>query len=968
MLRRPLGRSSRSGLLASALSSLLFAAPAIAEDEAVMEEIVVTGSFIRGTPQDAALPVDVMNRDDMESFGSPTITEMVRNLGIANGNIGETNQFNASGGQGNEGAATINLRGLGSARSLVLINGRRHVSVSTIGVDISAVPTIALGRVEMLKDGAAALYGSDAIAGVVNFITRDDFDGFEFRGSGQFLDDSDGEYQAGAIWGWTSERARFTLSGEYDRRNKLRIPDRDWAIRSQPENPQGGYSTIGSPGRIFPLTPAGFRPSADPECATFGNVPGSTTPNPADDSVCYFQFTQFDNLIEEQNTYKAFAEFNYDISDTVEFHVEGLYSHMDMPDWNTSPSYPPQSLFGPDRSIGLDHPGVVDFQSKYPGVIPDDTVALFTISRMTGAAGFLGEPENGTRETDTFRFSTGLNGTLFEDQIGFDIAASWSKRERRNTGPDMFVERMAFALDGLGGPGCDPSTGTPGVGDCMYYTPFSNGFATSAINGATNPNANPELVAMNEALFPWMVTDLGTDTDFELFVFDATFNGETGIELGGGNIGWAAGIQSRTERFDLRPDAINDLTQNPCPFRDPASIALGNTTSLDCVSETGLFAFLSGTAPASTKRTVYGAFLELAIPITERLDAQFAVRFEDYGGNVGNTVDPKLALRFQATNSLAFRGSVSSTFRGPPQPFLEGRGTSLQFVGSGVNAFKAVDVNGNPDLDPETAITTNFGVILDLDNFYGSLDYWRFDFEDPFQVEDFNSVFTAYQNPENDCLPGGGGINSAVCQSLISQIVFQPGTTGGPGNVERFNMNWINGTDITTSGIDWLAQYEFNFGDGLLTVGTQGTYTIEYETDDFLNKDGVFLVSGGDFAGNLNDNNNALTPLVDLQGNVFVKYSQGRHNLNVIARYWGEYDDPTATAGTNLEQIDDHLTIDATYRVNLLEDNLVLDFSAINLFDEDPPRAHTDLNYDPYTHNAFGRMLKVGLRYSFGQN
>ena len=213
--------------------------------------------------------------------------------------------------------------------------------------------------------------------------------------------------------------------------------------------------------------------------------------------------------------------------------------------------------------------------------------------------------------------------------------------------------------------------------------------------GAVNPNANPDLVAMNEALFPWMVTDLGTESEFELLVFDATFNGETGIQLGGGNVGWAAGIQTRNEKYDLRPDAINNLSVNPCPFRDPSSITAGYTDSLDCGAPIGLFAFLSGTAPASTERTVYGGFFELALPFSDRLDAQFAMRFEDYGGNVGSTIDPKLALRFQATDALAIRASVSSTFRGPPQPFLEGRGTSLQFVGGATNAFKAIDTLGN---------------------------------------------------------------------------------------------------------------------------------------------------------------------------------------------------------------------------------------------------------------------------------
>jgi iron complex outermembrane receptor protein len=222
-------------MLALSVPVAFASAPAIAAQDPI-EEIVVTGSFIRGTPQDAALPVDVVNRQDLLDQGSPTITEMIRNLHISNGNIGETNQFNASGGQSNEGAATVNLRGLGSERTLVLINGRRHVASSSIGVDISAIPSIAIGRLETLKDGAAALYGSDAIAGVANFITRNDFEGLELRASGQTYEETDGEYQIGAIGGWSNDRLSGMVALEYERRSEVRLRDIDWATRPYESN------------------------------------------------------------------------------------------------------------------------------------------------------------------------------------------------------------------------------------------------------------------------------------------------------------------------------------------------------------------------------------------------------------------------------------------------------------------------------------------------------------------------------------------------------------------------------------------------------------------------------------------------------------------------------------------------------------------------------------------------------------
>ena len=130
-----------------------------------------------------------------------SVNEILRNLPATQGLIAETNQFDTRGGQGNEGATTINLRGLGSARTLVLYNGHRQVGTGTGGVDVNFLPATAVSSIEVLKDGAAALYGSDAIGGVVNFRTRNDFKGFEARGTQQFIDGSDGDSDLGFIFG-----------------------------------------------------------------------------------------------------------------------------------------------------------------------------------------------------------------------------------------------------------------------------------------------------------------------------------------------------------------------------------------------------------------------------------------------------------------------------------------------------------------------------------------------------------------------------------------------------------------------------------------------------------------------------------------------------------------------------------------------------------------------------------------------
>jgi outer membrane receptor protein involved in Fe transport len=341
---------------------------------------------------------------------------------------------------------------------------------------------------------------------------------------------------------------------------------------------------------------------------------------------------------------------------------------------------------------------------------------------------------------------------------------------------------------------------------------------------------------------------------------------------------------------------------------------------------------------------------------------QLAVRFEDYGGNVGSTIDPKAAFSWNFAEGFTFRGSASTTFRGPPQSILTGTGTALQFIPA-QNAFKAVDVNGNPDLKPEKAVSTNFGLVYQNEVFYGSIDYWRFDFTDPFQTESAQQITTAYFDTYQ-CFDGGAGVGTAECDALRMQV-FPEGTNAA--QLERIDTNWINGGDVDTSGIDIFAQYDFTdvFG-GTLGLGLQGTYTIEYKSDDFLSINGVTLSEGGDFVGFLNDGD-PFTPKPEVQGNVFMRWDRDIHNAQFIVRYVDSYEDvrPGRSTVNDLSKVDSFVTLDLHYNVTLF-DNAFVSLSVLNLTDEDPPAASTDLNYDPFTHNPFGRMIKLGLRYSFG--
>ena len=171
--------------------------------------------------------------------------------------------------------------------------------------------------------------------------------------------------------------------------------------------------------------------------------------------------------------------------------------------------------------------------------------------------------------------------------------------------------------------------------------------------------------------------------------WDAVISGETPwTSPPGGTIAWAAGLQVRNEKYDLTLNRLTDLEKTPCPFVDPFSATLGNTTTLACTAPTGPFAFLAGATQSNTSRNAYAAFSEFQLPITDTIQAQFALRYEDYGSDVGSTVDPKIGIRWQALDWLALRGSATTTFRGPPQSSLSGQVTALVFI-TPTSAFKA---------------------------------------------------------------------------------------------------------------------------------------------------------------------------------------------------------------------------------------------------------------------------------------
>ena len=953
--------SNRLILGVSALAIAAGSSPAFAQEtdaEARQTTVVVTGSFIAGTPEDAALPVDVLSADDLQLEGQPRIDELIRNLGVSSGVDGQTNQF---GSNGTEGTSNINLRGLGPARTLVLINGRRQTySPFGIGeqaqlfVDTNNIPAAAIARVEVLKDGAAALYGSDAIAGVVNFITNDALEGVELNGSYQTFEGTDGEYNLSGAYGWQGDNSSWVTSISYDFRPEVTNLE-STGVPTLVENEVAGFSSLSNPGRYVVIGATGTPIGAvvDNGCLDVG---GQLHPTVGD---CRFQFTQFGNLVEEEERLNIFSEFNTVIGGDIDLHLEAMYAYTDVPSWKTSPTYPPQVLT--NQFVPANHPGYQAYIAANPGTALDAGIGALFIGR---AFAWGGNPATesgsgeGYRNYETLRFAGDLAGE-FENGISWDVGMGYSTTEAERASPDAYIVGLTAALRGYGVctdpvTGYDPATGTQpfaagysgslvaGQGGCEYYNPFSNAIPANGVTGEANPNYVAGL-ENTSTLADWLIDQNGVVSETSLLTFDAVLSGMSSVQAAGGAVGWAFGTQIRRETYAVDPYPITDLAITPGPQ--------GN----------GPFSFLAGTNQVDESQTIYAIFGELQIPLYDDVDIQVAMRYEDYGGEGGSTFDPKFAARWQVNDFVSLRGSAQTSFRGPTLNQLSGRGTTLQFIAP-TSAFKAVDTYGNPNLNPESAFSYNLGAIFERDGLFASIDFYSFDFSDPIIVEDHNPIVNAAIDALSTTTTDDDGI--------LARVQFNDPTAPTASTISRVETNIVNGPDIQTSGVDLrLENTWFGVGNGEFSAGAEMTYIFEYEVGDFQIEDRT--IEGGDRVNQFNRSNFSRS-LPQWKANVFANYNWeapwGNNNVRAVLRHISSYDDErgdiTPLNGVDNSSIDSMTTVDLFYRVELPQ-NVDLGLSVVNAFDESAPSTQFDLAYDPYTHNPFGRTVKVSLTARF---
>ena len=969
-----------SSILVAAASHTVMAAEN--SDAELIQEVVITGSYLEGTPADTALPVTVLNEEQLSARGSPSLLNVLRSLPESQGTIGDSNAAAILDGAG---AVSVNLRGLDAGRTLVLFNGRRLPTspVTLLGVDAALLPLSAVGRIEVLKDGAAATYGSDAIAGVVNFISKSGFDGLQIDGSYTAIEDSDGDYDTQLAWGKNADNFDFLLSAGYRHRSELNARDRGFSLRPlDPNNlAQGGVATNGNPGAfVIPPTPTSPQTIfVDPGCANLAAGARNVQGQPPS---CPFQQAQFQNLVERLEEYHAYAEFNTRLGSNLALHVDAFYAGHDTPEENSGPSstttqgpgaftqqrlgLPVDPANQPNFFVPLNNPGLLSLLPSLPAAqvaaiqAARGVVSSGLLSRPLGAMGnplFENEGAQREREFDAFRFSTSLSGSVGE--VGWDLGLTYGENKRKVRTPLTLTANTQLALAGFGGFNCTGNV--PGQNGCLFFNPFSTGIARNDISGQVNPpisqggTFDPNTVNSRE-VFDFLFAFRSFEETTDVFVADLVLDGKAGIKLPGGDVGWAIGAQYREDGFEREVNGLANLNQFPC-----ADSVL--TPTATCRVQLGPFDFQNGLTPQDFDSDVYGVFAELSLPLLSSLQAQLAFRYEDYGGQTGSTSNPKLAIRYQATEWLALRGSASSTFRGPFLLQMANTPIVGNFFVPQVAGIRTFDNFGNPNVQPEEADNYNIGFLVNTEKFSASVDYFTIRLKDKIVTEFGPDIVTAFfgtaRNPVNNC-------GNPALATLQNRFTF---TSAGCGvqNIIRTRANTINGPDETIKGIDFSAAYRFDnvFG-GNLRLGVNGTYNAEYERGRFFIEN-VELPNLGnrDFVGT----RGGIQALPELRGVAFAEFARGRQSLRVSGNYVDkvtDLNDAARSPNGQRDEVPSYFTTDLAYQYKM-PSNLTITAAVFNVADRDPPPVRTlDFNYDPLFFNPVGRALKLEVQKRFG--
>lgn len=881
-------RHKRALYLSAAAGALWLAQPALAQKRAPAaddQDIVVTGTLIRQSTLPS--PISVIGGDDISARALTNAAELVNILPANSGSEAGTDQL---GQPLTSGTAQFNLRNLGLGSTLVLLNSRRHTIAAVANndgstfVDInSMVPLIAVQRLEVVKDGAAATYGSDAVAGVVNFITYKRVERPEIAGRINFINGSR-QYNLDGIAGFEMGGGDLVVAASYYRSTRLASYQRSFSTASTfGRPPWHSVSSYGMPGSYFVPSLKSYRP--DPNC-TNAAFPDSYKLSPND--FCRFDFSGYYDLVPKEERIQLFATYNATLGNDINLNLETAYAKTN----NTTASSPSFPILAVSPIVPATHPDNPFGENVY-----------FRGRLLNGKYG----PSIAQNKYETFRVAGGLDGELAKNWT-WAVNGTYSQQTVFYNKPDTIKTALLNALNGLGGPGCNPATGKPGVGSCHYFNPFGSAYLGSG-------------TANSDELINSLIGYSDLHGKAALATIDGVVSGDL-FELAGEKVQGAAGVQYRHSSF--RHD-WGDL------------INAGELITL-------------GRAPDfSGTQSTMSAFGEVKVPLGTVAQASFSGRYEKYKDSFGRFT-PKIALLAYPVDMLTLRASWGKAFRAPgvyQQFAVQSAQPGVTDPKTGAFVFVNTQAFGNRDLAPERSTNWNLGTTFTpARNFELNFDYYNFKYNDLIVKENPQPFIT--QANKDDL----AGLTGTDAQKRVHRDVN--------GNLQRVDLNFINASSVEVEGFDAGARLWFDTGAGRFELRADWAHVVKYN---------IRAVAGGPVInglGSVNFNNLGHSMPQD-RVEYGLYWSMGAHNLNLLGHHISSYTNDRA--GITDPHIKAQNTFDLQY--SMVVDGLIglggttFTVGAINIFNKAPPIAQLFLGFDATVHDPRGRVIHIGVNQKF---
>jgi iron complex outermembrane recepter protein len=940
---------SRSVLAACGASALAFAMPPVmAQTAPTLQRVEVTGSNIPRADKETPSPVQVITSEELKSSGYTTVNEVLQNL-TSNGQGTLGKGFS---GAFASGASGVSLRGLSLGATLILIDGHRMAPYPLADdaqrsfVDISSIPFSAVERIEVLKDGASAVYGSDAMAGVINVILKKQIEGTNVSAELGTTTQGGGATRNFSIsHGFGNADDKYSgyvgLEARHGDAVKLNQRSGDWTkfdwrdeggldLRPGARNPLGARPRISRPILQIPGSASGT-------ASNFIFLPGC---NHADwrASNCTYENT-WAQLQPETDNLNLIGRLNAKITNDWDLRLTGSRFESKTKIANTQAAIP-DGTFAGVTAIGLGQaPAVLGANPSFrvPITYPGNTFGV-----AANVRGFL--PDFDTRRIDVKTVATRLAAEATGSLAGWDLnaAVGYTKVETTQT--------------------------------FKGYINFAN------LYSALNDVANPFLIAggNSQAMLDRVSPTVNNLTTSELTFIDGRGSREL-TQLPGGPLAMALGYSYAYKKSN----APNAFETSSGAMALPGAYAAGNETS-------------------------NSAYLEFVAPVAKNLELDAALRFDKFD-TYGNSVTPKLAFKFAPSKEVTLRGTASWGFRAPGPSENGDAGSLFGFNAIRDPLLCAVsDAAGDPDLtaaanvpafctfnptylqsttkalEPEKSKSITLGLILEpIKGWSTTLDYYK--------------VIVDGQIVSEASTPGYDPLQHIV-RSTPQNVTFGDGSTGlsSVGPIQYATTGYVNAQQTSTSGIEFETKYKFNLENkGAVTVGVQFSRMFDYIQTingvayNLAGTHGPTIVGGN----TANPQNRAQFTLA---------YERGPWNVTSTTNYVGSYDltDPsldvlTCDAGVKAYNSqfpaaaappDKYCTVGAFSTTNLAvkyqyNKGLTLRGSIVNLFNTAPP---VDLNtyggtgangsssgsgapYNPSLHQAgaIGRVISIGLDYKF---